>query len=660
MPDFDDWIDERLRDVPVPPQLNRRLMAIGSTRGEPQADKRLDAVLQSVPVPLTLAERLREIARRRRPLPVWPYAAMAAAALVVLSVISLREDAPDQAQGDTANDAAAPDIASAVELPGFIPPAAEAKVVSREPVSASQSADAHEQFAPPSEPAPAHRIQPVSLPWGDLRARAGQWLTNMEKKRVSLETLGSGGQLDRLPTLEAYEPVGARGISPPRVRGYDLMFHLKHGEQPFVPPAVPELASSRMPFSFTTVSFDRLAQTGLTKSSPAEEIRVEDFVAAQNYPLPSPPAHGLSLHLAASPSPLGDRGLHLLQVAVQSEGARNRPVARPPAHLIVALESSGRMTAAGRWQTALRSLDRVASQLQPRDRVTVLACAESPEVLVAGATARHLRESLPDLQTAARSGHPNLEAGIAAAIAAAERDLSGRPRIVLLTAGHQVEPGGEANWQRLEENQFPWQVIQLGTDSSSRGGTRDDDHVASARFAGEVAALIAGKLNGQPAVSAADVALKLTFNPQVVTGYRLLGHAQPTLTGDTSGPLSVELPPGESAMALYELWVKPDGNDVIATAELTWHDPAAGQPRRLVRAMRRGQVAEAFAQSPAWFQQAVVAAKTAEVLRGSYFSPSLRPFTQVRELAKQVEARTSAGQHFRTLIELLDAAERLH
>jgi Ca-activated chloride channel family protein len=328
--------------------------------------------------------------------------------------------------------------------------------------------------------------------------------------------------------------------------------------------------------------------------------------------------------------------------------------------VIVVLESSDRMAAAGRWQTALRSLGRVGNQLQPRDRLTVLACAESPEILVAGASARELRGLLPDLQTVARSGRANLGAGIAAAISAAEHDLRGQPRIVLLTAGHDTEPGREADWQRLEESRFPWQVIQLANESSKSGTVREDSNIASARFAGEIAALISGKLNGQPAVAAGDVSLKLTFNPQVVTGYRLLGHARPTLTGEAPGPLSVELPLGETATALYELWVKPEGNDVIATAELTWHDPAAGQPRRVGRAMRRGQVAEAFAQSPAWFQQAVVAAKTAEVLRGSYFSPSLRPFTQVRELAKQVEARTSAGPEFHQLIELLDTAERLH
>ncbi|HTM55886.1 MAG TPA: hypothetical protein VL175_17795 [Pirellulales bacterium] len=658
MPDFDDWIDEKLRDVPVPPHLNRRLMSIGSMRGEAKEDKRLDAVLQSVPIPHSLAERLRAIAKRRS-VPVWPYVGVAAAALVILSIVALREDAPRQAQDDNPQDGAAPAVASTIKLPDLSPEAAEPNVISREPTAAPPSASAHVPSSrPPSHPVPAHRIHPVSLPWGDLRTRAGQWLTDMEKKRASLEMLGSGGQLDRLPALEAFEPVVSRGISPPRVRGYDLMFHLKHGEQPFVPPTVPELASSRMPFSFTTLSFDRLAEAGLTRSTPVEEIRVEDFIAAQNYPLPTPPAHGLSLHVAASPSPLGDRGLHLLQVAVQSEGARNRPASRSPAHLFVVLESSDRMVSTGRWQTAWRSLGRVGNQLQPRDRLTVLACAETPEVLVAGASPRELRDSLPDLPTAARSGRANLEAGISAAIAAAERDLRGQPRIVLLTAARDVEPGQEAGWQRLEESRFPWQVIRLGTESSS--GAREDSNITSAHFAGEIAALITGQLNGQPAVAASDVSLRLTFNPQVVTGYRLLGHARPTLTGEAAGPLSVELPPGETATALYELWVKPEGNDVIATAELTWHDPMAGQPRRVGQAVRRGQVAEAFAQSPAWFQQAVVAAKTAEVLRGSYFSPSLRPFTQVRDLARQVEARTSAGQEFHQLIELLDSAERLH
>ena len=47
MPDFDDWIDHQLRNVPVPPDLVWRLSEIGpeqqhDARVEAQADARLE------------------------------------------------------------------------------------------------------------------------------------------------------------------------------------------------------------------------------------------------------------------------------------------------------------------------------------------------------------------------------------------------------------------------------------------------------------------------------------------------------------------------------------------------------------------------------------------------------------------------------------------
>src|SRR5690606_1139174 len=97
--------------------------------------------------------------------------------------------------------------------------------------------------------------------------------------------LGSSGQIERLPDLEVLEPPVARGISAPRVRGYDLLFQLRQGEHPFVLPAANKaLEVSQAPFTFRTASYDRAAASIAAGRLPAkDEVRVEDFLAAQQY-----------------------------------------------------------------------------------------------------------------------------------------------------------------------------------------------------------------------------------------------------------------------------------------------------------------------------------------------------------------------------------------
>ena len=99
---------------------------------------------------------------------------------------------------------------------------------------------------------------------------------------------------------------------------------------------------------------------------------------------------------------------------------------------------------------------------------------------------------------------------------------------------------------------------------------------------------------------------------------------------------------------------------VVATAELTWHDPKSGQLRRVAQTIRRGQFSESFSQAPAWFQQGVIAAKTAEVLRGSYFAPSGTPWAQVFALTQQLDPAVAERTDFGLLLDLIKNADRLH
>ncbi len=96
MPDsrFDDWIDQQLRNVPLPPNLLERLSQAGPNRDA--ADAHVDAALCDVAVPDDLQDRLRSIARpgiahprtviMRRRRPAWQRYATAASLFLAIGL----------------------------------------------------------------------------------------------------------------------------------------------------------------------------------------------------------------------------------------------------------------------------------------------------------------------------------------------------------------------------------------------------------------------------------------------------------------------------------------------------------------------------------------------------------------------------------------------
>ena len=140
---------------------------------------------------------------------------------------------------------------------------------------------------------------------------------------------------------------------------------------------------------------------------------------------------------------------------------------------------------------------------------------------------------------------------------------------------------------------------------------------------------------GAPRVVARGATLTVTFNPQVVQAYRLVGHATTTLTGPVAAVTKVDLTAGAELAGLFELWLKPAGGDDVATVDLVWHDPAGGARRHMTGRVSRPQFAKSFVESAASLQAVALAAETARALR-SHAAPG-RGLGRVLDLATQVQ-----------------------
>ena len=426
--DFDDWVDAQLRNVPVPPDLHARLKAIRPARE--LSDEQLDEGLRAVPVPPGLGGRLRAIARRGRRRSIWAALSLAASLLVAAGTAYLTLGSSDDPKQP-------PQVAQ------------QPKTVAPARVEAPQVAVRSE---PPA--APRQRQKPVTVRLGPgpvqqqsselpaaLRevANVGSSFKQVINAKLQAQsTLGAAGRIERLPELDFLEPPLARGVEPPRIRGYDMLFQLRHGEHPFVSPAAhKQLRVSRVPFTSRTSSYDRaLASVDAGRLPPAEEVRVEDFLAAQDYRLPPAGKAPVALHAGACPSPLGEPGPYLLQLALQ--GGAGPTAKRPPTRLIVVVETSAAMRYDARCTAFERALARLGDQMHEQDRITLIGFSETPQVLAEDLTARTLPELIASGRLDETGGWADFASAVQSACAAvlAVESKEAR-RVVFVTSGRE-------------------------------------------------------------------------------------------------------------------------------------------------------------------------------------------------------------------------------
>ncbi len=162
---------------------------------------------------------------------------------------------------------------------------------------------------------------------------------------------------------------------------------------------------------------------------------------------------------------------------------------------------------------------------------------------------------------------------------------------------------------------------------------------------------------GLPRVVARGATLTVTFKPQVVQAYRLVGHATTTLTGPVAAVTKVDLTAGAEMAGLFELWLKPTGGDDVATVELVWHDPVGGARRHLTGRVSRPQFAATFVESAASLQAVALAAETARALR-LHAAPG-RGLGRVLDLAAQVQPQLQKSESFGQLMHLVAQADKV-
>ncbi len=469
------------------------------------------------------------------------------------------------------------------------------------------------------------------------RVVAGRELALKEALSDVLSSRGASS----VPALAAATP------APAPVRTEELGLRLaekqddKSAIRPAAPPPTPQPEVATAENAFSTFSLNvadvsfKLAAASLEQGQlpdPAS-IRSEEFINAFEYrdaqPLPGAP---LGFHWERARYPFA-HNRDVVRFAVRA-AALGREANRP-LNLVLLLDSSGSMERADRVQILREALGVLAGQLQPADKVSVVAFARTARLWVDGLPGSRANELLARVGELTPEGGTNLEDALRVAYETAARhfDAARANRVVLLTDG--AANLGDVNPDSLKLRVESWRQRGIALDCFGIGweGYNDDLLEVLSRHGDgrygflntpeEAASGFANQLAGALQVAAADVKVQVEFNPHRVTAWRQVGYAKHQLTKEQFRDNTVdaaELGAAEAGNGLYVIEVNPQGQGQLGVVRARFREPTTGRYREVEWTLTYAGSAPPLERASPTLRLAATAAAFAELLANSPYA----------------------------------------
>jgi secreted protein with Ig-like and vWFA domain len=238
----------------------------------------------------------------------------------------------------------------------------------------------------------------------------------------------------------------------------------------------------------------------------------------------------------------------------------------------------------------------LASQLQPQDKLSVIAFARTARLCADGVTGDQASQVTEQVSNLTPQGGTNLEEAMNLAYQTALRHYmqGGVNRVVLLTDGAanlgNLNP--DALKQKVETHRkqgialdcfgIGWEGYNddllevLSRNGDGRYGFINTPEEATSGFAAQLA--------GAFRVAASDLKVQVEFNPKRVTAYRQIGYAKHQLTKEQFRDNTVdaaEIAAQEAGNALYTVEVNPRGEGPICIVRARYKVPGTATYREL-------------------------------------------------------------------------------
>ncbi|MEU6247408.1 von Willebrand factor type A domain-containing protein [Glycomyces sp. NPDC047010] len=376
-----------------------------------------------------------------------------------------------------------------------------------------------------------------------------------------------------------------------------------------------------------TASYDYARRSLLDgELPPDDQIRPEEFANSFDYGYEEPAGNGFSVQVDHQELPewydSGDAS-QVLRVGLQT---RTVPHAeRADVNLTFVIDVSGSMEG-DRIAIVRDSLHMLVDELRPDDAVAIVTYETDSDVLLemtGVGDGEELHDAIDDLEA---RGSTNMQAGLEDGyeLAAESFDADRDNRVILLSDG-EANVGLTEHDAMLEEiggeiaDGITLLTVGVGDSYNQEllEQLADNGDGWAVYFASESEAeeVFSERLTSTLGVTAEDAKIQVTFDPDTVADYRLIGFENRAIEDDEFEDDSVdagEVGPGHSVTALYALTPTGESGE-YATVAVRWTDPETGETGTAEASVDTGSGADG---SDAGLTTAVLAAAFAEALRG--------------------------------------------
>ncbi len=439
---------------------------------------------------------------------------------------------------------------------------------------------------------------------------------------------------------------GDTGYVPPSPPSYDTTFFQNYGVNPFIDARADHLSTFAMDVDTASYSVARRFVMDGNRPDP-DSVRVEEFVNyfEQDYPQPHRGAFGIHVDGARSPF---TQDTWIARVGIQGRDVPDHR--RKDATLVFVIDTSGSMNRENRLGLVQRALRLLVRELRPTDQIGIVTYGDRGYAVLNPTEARHDDYIINIIDSLRAGGSTNAEEGLRIGYEMADRWLVPEriTRVILLSDGvaNVGQTGPEAILRQVRS--YVNEGVTLSTVGVGMGNYNDilleqlandgNGNYIYVDNLSEAWKSFVDNLTSTLQVIAKDAKVQVSFNPEVVHSYRLIGYENRDVADRDFRNDYVdagEVGAGHSVTALYELRLNEYAEGPIAKVHVRYQDPDSYRIHELSRNLNRADLHDWFENASPRFQLSATVAQYAEVLRESYWAQHTT-FEDVRYHADRV------------------------
>ena len=456
----------------------------------------------------------------------------------------------------------------------------------------------------------------------------------------------SGGALPPAQGTPPNRDYGDTGYVPPAPQPYDTTFFQNYGVNPFIDARADHLSTFAMDVDTASYSVARRFVLDGNRPDP-DSVRVEEFVNYFDQDYPQPRRGAFAIHVDGAHSPF-TQDTWIARVGIQGRDIPDHR--RKDATLVFVIDTSGSMSRENRLELVKRALRLLVRELRPTDQIGIVTYGNRGHAILNPTEAKHDDYILEVIDGLYPGGSTNAEEGLRLGYEMADRWLDPEriTRIILLSDGvaNVGQTGPEAILNQVRK--YVNEGVTLSTVGVGMGNYNDvlmeqlandgDGNYFYIDNLTEAWKSFVDNLTSTLQVIARDAKIQVSFNPDVVHSYRLIGYENRDVADRDFRNDSVdagEVGAGHSVTALYELRLHERADGPIAKVHVRYEDPGSQRIFEVDRNFNINDLHEYFESASPRFQLAATVAQYAEVLRESYWAQHTT-FNDVRYHADRV------------------------